>query len=221
MASLVSSRGKTIGFDGDGFNAAAMPPTLTKAQLQLAIQYIEETAEEWVDIYEEQRNVFSAVIGILGTKALDIYSRYKKNPHKHHAASRFPDLQLRGKTKRPRYCLESKGSTRPWQIQAHYDHAGWYLVWRYFVDPTRKLVRGKGVVVWRVDTVPLKKSDWVYQKSRARSGAGGRTHTFGVQTPKQKIAPTWVSFQLPGFELQGGQPARIPKPSKRRGRRRA
>ena len=40
-------------------------------------------------------------------------------------------------------------------IQSHYDHAGWYIVWRYLVDPTETIERGKPVIVWHVDIVFL------------------------------------------------------------------
>lgn len=32
--------------------------------------------------------------------------------------------------------LESKASKWVWAIQSHYDHPGWYIVWRYLVDQT-------------------------------------------------------------------------------------
>jgi len=89
-------------------------------------------------------NVFSAVVGILGTKALDLHSVYEKVKHTGLAQTRFPDLCLRGCNPRQssRHCLESKGSKRPWEIQSHYDHEGWYVIWRYLVDPTESIDAG-------------------------------------------------------------------------------
>ena len=49
-----------------------LPPGLTVAAIGKAIEYIEKKARDLAELYEEQANVFSAVIGILGTQALDI-----------------------------------------------------------------------------------------------------------------------------------------------------
>jgi hypothetical protein len=46
---------------------------------------------------------------------------------------------------------------------------------------------GKPVVIWRVDTAFLQKDDWKYEASTARQGRGGRTHTFGLREPAQKL----------------------------------
>ena len=141
-----------------------------------------------VDIYYEQMNVFSAIVGIFGTRALDSVSNYEKHRHADTAQQRFPDLCRRGcGSGDPRNCLESKGSKRPWAIQSHYDHPGWYIVWRYLVDPTESLEAGKPCVVWRVDVVFLEKSDWKYEKSTAGEAGGGRTHTFGVKNAAKKL----------------------------------
>jgi hypothetical protein len=58
------------------------------------------------------------------------------------------------------HALESKGSTRPWALQSHYNHAGWYIVWRYAIGPTKRLKPGRSVAVWRVDIPFLQESDW-------------------------------------------------------------
>lgn len=169
----------------DDFCDVALPKGLEKAAIRKAVEYIERQAAEWVDIYLEQQNIFSAVIGILGTKALDAFSAYEKHRHTDMAQQRFPDLRLRGSGPRPKpeVSLESKGSKRPWAIQSHYDHPGWYVVWRYLVDLTGSIEAGKQVLIWRVDVVFLKKDDWKYEKSSAGSAGGGRTHTFGVKEP--------------------------------------
>jgi hypothetical protein len=71
-------------------------------------------------------------------------SPYKKHKHPDIAQQRFPDLSLRGRLKpAPEQALESKASTRPWALQSHYNHPGWYIVWRYTVDQTRRLKRAK------------------------------------------------------------------------------
>jgi hypothetical protein len=56
------------------------PPDLKPIHVRKAVAYIEREAREFVDLYIEQPNVFSAIVGILGTKALDAVSPYEKNP---------------------------------------------------------------------------------------------------------------------------------------------
>src|SRR5579871_5370914 len=122
-----------MAIESDGFDRSVpLPPGLKIPHIRNAIDYIEERAEEFVDIYYEQANVFSGVIGIIGVKALASFSPYKKHKHPDVAQQRFPDLSLDGKLDPPpKQALESKGSTRPWALQSHYDHPGWYIVWRY------------------------------------------------------------------------------------------
>ena len=105
------------------------------------------------------------------------------------AQQRFPDLCRKGcaSPPKPNECLESKASKRPWAIQSHYDHPGWYIVWRYLVDTTESLGRRRPVIIGRVDVVFLEKTDWKYEKSSAGEGGGGRTHTFGVRNPAKKL----------------------------------
>jgi len=138
-----------------------LPHKLTLVDIRKAAEYMEKELAEFVDIYYEQANVFSAIVGILGTRALDQFSSYEKHRHKDIAQQRFPDLKRRGSgaSPAPGDSLESKGSKRPWQIQSHYDHPGWYIVWRYLVDTTESFERKKPVIIWRVDVVYLKKSD--------------------------------------------------------------
>ncbi len=166
-----------------------LPPGFDVASLRRAIEYVEDQLTDLVDIYEEQRNVFSAIVGIFGTKALDSFSNYEKHRHMHTAQQRFPDLAKRGSGQNPvpNHCLESKGSKRVWSIQSHYDHAGWYIVWRYLVDLTQTYEKGKSVVIWRVDIVFLEKEDWKYESSSAGKEGGGRTHTFGVKNVAAKL----------------------------------
>ena len=85
---------------------------------------------ELVDIYHEQMNVFSAIVGIFGTKALDSVSNYEKHRNVDTAQQRFPDLRRRGSSPNPipNDSLESKASKRAWALQSHFDHSGWYIV---------------------------------------------------------------------------------------------
>jgi hypothetical protein len=169
--------------------SVALPKGLEIGAIRRAIDYIERELADLVELYFEQANVFSALVGMFGTKALDSVSNYEKHRHSHTAQQRFPDLRRRGCDIRlnSRDCLESKGSKRPWAIQSHYDHPGWYIVWRYLVDPTETLEPGKPVIIWRVDVVFLEKTDWKYEKSGAGDTGGGRTHTFGVKSPSKKL----------------------------------
>jgi hypothetical protein len=144
------------------FNAnVPLPPGLTIAAIRKSIDYIEKELPDLVDLYFEQANIFSALVGIFGVRALDTFSVYEKSRHRDVAQQRFPDLKRRGSKTPPRakFALESKGSKRPWEIQSHYDHPGWYIVWRYLVDPTESIETGKPVIVWRVDIVFLTKND--------------------------------------------------------------
>jgi len=147
----------------DDFNHnVLLPPGLTTTAIQKAIDYIERGLVDMIDIYLEQANVFSALVGIFGVKALDATSVYEKNRHLDLAQQRFPDLRKKGSGPNPpaTLSLESKASKRAWALQSHYDHSGWYIVWRYLVDPTMSLESGKPVLIWRVDIAFLEKGDW-------------------------------------------------------------
>lgn len=186
---------------GNGFS---LPKGLTVTHIRKSIDYIERRAGEIVEIYHEQANVFSGIVGIFGVQALDRYSPYRKHKHPDIAQQRFPDLSLGGKLDPPpEQALESKGSTRPWAVQSHYDHPGWYIVWRYLVDPTKAIKRGREVVVWRVDVAFIHKDDWKYEGSGARQGSGGRTHTFGLRSPAERLRKA-AAFELAGVAIRGG-----------------
>jgi len=185
---------------------AKLPKNLTELHIRKAVEYVEKETAELVDLYYEQANVFSAIVGIMGVKALHAVSPYKKHKHPDVAQQRFPDLSLNGKlSPPPTEALESKGSTRPWAIQSHYDHPGWYVVWRYMVDPTESIKPGRPVVIWRVDVVFLEKSDWKYEGSKAGAEGGGRTHTFGVSNPATKLADA-APYVNKSVTLKGGKP---------------
>ena len=187
-----------------------LPPGLDVVAIRKAVDYIEREAGDLIDIYLEQANVFSAIVGILGTKALDSVSNYEKHRNADTAQQRFPDLKRRGAGDKPKpnECLESKGSKRPWAIQSHYDHAGWYIVWRYLVDPTESIEPGRPVVIWRVDVVFLEKTDWKYETSTASQGGGGRTHTFGVKNAAKKLKHAAV-YSRRDVKIKDGKP--VPK----------
>lgn len=196
-----------MAIESNGFDRSVpLPPGLKVSHIRNAVGYIEERADDFIDVYYEQANVFSGLIGIIGVRALHSLSPYKRHKHPDVAQQRFPDLSLDGRLDPPaRQALESKGSTRPWALQSHYDHPGWYIVWRYAIDPTKRMKRGRAVLIWRVDVPFIRKEDWKYETSKATQGRGGRTHTFGIANPKDKLEKAIV-YQAPGVVLYRGKP---------------
>lgn len=193
--------------------SVSLPPGLTIVAIKKAIEYVERELVDLVEVYYEQANAFSGLVGIFGTRALDSVSTYEKHRHIDTAQQRFPDLRRRGAGPHPtpNESLESKGSKRAWAIQSHYDHPGWYIVWRYLIDPTESLESGKPVIIWRVDVVFLEKSDWKYEKSSAGEAGGGRTHTFGVKCLSKKLAGKAV-YRRKDVIIRDGKP--IPRNEK-------
>lgn len=149
-------------------------------------------------------------MGIYGTRDLDSVSNYEKHRNIDTAQQRFPDLKRRGSGPKPKpnECLESEASKRTWAIQSHYDHPGWYIIWRYLIDPTESIESGKPVIIWRVDVLFLGKSDWKYEKSGAGEAGGGRTHTFGVKNPAQRLKGRAV-YSRRDVHIRDGKP--VPK----------
>ena len=196
--------------DAEGFDPSVpRPPKLQIAHLRAAIEHVEDRATEFIDVYLEQANVFSAVVGIMAVQALDSVSPYKKHKHPDVAQQRFPDLSLRGRlSPPPNEALESKASKRNWALQSHYDHPGWYVVWRYKIDLTRRMKKGKQVAIWRVDLPYLEKEDWKYEKSSAGESGGGRTHTFGVKKPSTRLKDS-IIYQAPGIKWAAGSPSLV------------
>jgi hypothetical protein len=188
-------------------SAAALPRDLTTGHIFKAVDYVERTATDFIDLYYEQKNIFSAVVGILGAKALDQFSPWERVPHHHEMQQRFPDLRHRkgGKKPKPDDCLESKGSSRPWAVQAHYDHPGWYVIWRYLVDETGSIEPDRRVILWRVDVAFLEKADWKYEGSSAGKTGGGRTHTFGLKEPRSYLKNAGV-YCRKDIVLKAGKP---------------
>lgn len=194
---------RTEGFDP----GVELPPGLELAHIRRAVQYIQRELDDFVDIYYEQANLFSALVGIYGARALDKLSPYEKRRHVDAAQQRFPDLKRRGSREPPppQHCLESKASKRPWALQSHFDHAGWYIVWRYLIHPTRSLEPDTSVVLWRVEVAFLGKGDWKYERSSAGEAGGGRTHTFGVRNPATKFRDRGV-YVRSDVKLIAGKP---------------
>ena len=184
-----------------------LPSGLTVGAIRRSIQYIERELSELVEIYHEQMNVFSAIVGIFGVRVLDSVSNYEKHRNIDTAQQRFPDLQRRGSGPHPtpNDSLESKASKRPWALQSHFDHPGWYIVWRYLVDPTETLETDKPVIIWRVDAAFIEKSEWKYESSRAGSAGGGRTHTFRLHRPATRLRGKAV-YRRGDVTLVGGKP---------------
>src|SRR3970040_1636428 len=96
----------------DFSQSVALPPGLTVTAIRRAIEYVERELGDLVEIYVEQANVFSALVGSDGPKALARHSVYKKSRHLDLAQQRFPDLRRKGSAQNPppTESLESKAS---------------------------------------------------------------------------------------------------------------
>lgn len=187
----------------------SLPKRLEVVHIERAVEYIERETSELVELYHEQANMFSGVVGIFGARALAAFSPYKKHKHPDVAQQRFPDLSLGGRLNPPpEEALESKASIRPWAVQSHYDHPGWYIVWRYMIDVTRTVKPQREVVIWRVDVAFLQRDDWKYEGSTAGPTGGGRTHTFGLRQPAARLRNA-AAYHLPGIAVKGGRPVLI------------
>jgi hypothetical protein len=187
--------------------AVALPRGLTIPAINKTIAYIERELAELIDIYFDQANLFSALVSNFAIRGLNANSEYERHRHADLAQQRFPDLKRRGSgtPPGPQDSLECKASKRPWELQSHYDHAGWYMVWRYLVDPTCSWEPGHPLIVWRVDCVFLAKDDWKYEGSKAGATGGGRTHTFGLKSARAKLNGKAV-YQRADTILSGGKP---------------
>lgn len=76
----------------DSDTSVPLPPGLSLVAIRKAVDYLERQLADLVDIYYEQANVFSAIVGIFGTKALDSVSNYEKHRNLDTAQQRFPTL---------------------------------------------------------------------------------------------------------------------------------
>jgi hypothetical protein len=184
-----------------------LPRSLNGSMIARAVESTEVKSSDVVEVFYEQRNAFSTIVGIYGAKALASLSPFEPNPHRYRMQGAFPDLRRRGSRGDPPApvdCLESKASIRPWAVQAHYDHDGWYVIWRYLVDESLTIT-GRPVVVWRVHVAFINKVDWKYEGSTASAAGGGRTHTFGVREPAKKFGSAAV-YERTDIVLLGGKP---------------
>ena len=188
-------------------SGVSRPPGLSIAAVRSTVDYLERELADLVEIYHEQKNLFSGLVSIYATRGLDSVSNYEKHRNLDTAQQKFPDLKRRGSGQNPsaQESLECKASIRPWQLQSHYDHPGWYVVWRYLVDTTETYEEGKPVIVWRIDLAYLEQSDWKYESSRAGPSGGGRTETFGLRLPATKLRGKAV-YQRGDVVLVGGKP---------------
>jgi hypothetical protein len=61
------------------------------------------------------------------------------------------------------------------------------------------------VVIWPVDVAFFDKADCKSEAGTAGAGRGGRTHTFGIASPAEKLkdCAAWV---FDSIELKGGKP---------------
>jgi hypothetical protein len=81
--------------DSEGFDRSVpLPPELKVSHIRKAVDYIENETSELVEVYFEQANVFSCLVGIFGVRALHALSPYKKHKHPDVAQQRFPTCRL-------------------------------------------------------------------------------------------------------------------------------
>jgi hypothetical protein len=77
-----------------GFNPQVpLPKDLTIGHIARAIDYIEKELTELIDIYHEQANVFSGIVGIYGAKALHNFSAVRKAQAPGHCAAALPGFE--------------------------------------------------------------------------------------------------------------------------------
>jgi hypothetical protein len=90
-----------MALQADGFNrSVALPPELKITHIREAIEHVENRATELIDIYLEQANVFSGIVGIFGVQALHALSPYKSTniPTLHSNASLIFHCEETGST---------------------------------------------------------------------------------------------------------------------------
>lgn len=101
---------------GDFEGAVPLPPGFGGvAVIRRAIEYMERELADFVDIYYEQANVFSAIVGILGTKALDSFSNWKSFPTNTKPSSVSPTCAggAAAMLRNPRIVLKAKPASVP------------------------------------------------------------------------------------------------------------
>jgi hypothetical protein len=72
------------------------------------------------------------------------------------------------------------------------------------VDPTCSLEAKRPVIIWRVEVLFVEKGDWKYEGSTAGTGGGGRTHTFGLSHPAEKLKDKAV-YERADVKVSGGK----------------
>lgn len=77
---------RTSDFD----TAVPLPPGLEVAAIRRAIDYMEKELADLVEIYHEQANVFSAIVGIYGTRALHFRQQLRKTQTYRHRPATLP-----------------------------------------------------------------------------------------------------------------------------------
>jgi hypothetical protein len=193
---MVSRKRSQSWFD----NSVQLPPGFGGVgSIRKAIDYMERELADLSEIYFEQANVFSALVGIFGTKALDSVSNYEKSRHSYTAQQRFPDLCRRGCHTPPESedCLESKASKRrgpfnlittilggtsygvisliqpnPWNAASRLSFGVWTLsIWR---RPTGNTKRAVQVRVAAGEPTPLE-SKILQQSSTEKLSTGDLT----------------------------------------------
>jgi len=186
---------------------SVLPPGLDPKAVCPCVRYVQNHLTDFPPVVYRKPKLLNAIVRILGKRALARYSEYETIHPTQSALRMFLGLRHcgAGNNPSPNESLESKASKRPWAIQSHYDHPGWYIVWRYLVDDTQSLEAGRPVIIWRVDVVFLEKRDWKYEKSRAGDAGGGRTHTFGVKNPAQKLKHAAV-YRRRDVAIKDGKP---------------
>ena len=84
-----------MALDAEGFDRKIpLPPDLKISHIRKAVEYIEREATELTEVYFEQANVFSGLVGIFGVRALHSLSPYKKHKHPDVAQQSFLDVSL-------------------------------------------------------------------------------------------------------------------------------
>ena len=76
-------------------------PSLNVGHLARVIASVEHEVDQFVEVYFEQANVFSALVGIFAARAFSSLTVYEKPRHTDLARQRFPDLKRRGSTDLP------------------------------------------------------------------------------------------------------------------------
>ncbi len=133
-----------------------LPRATINPMIARAVDYVETQTADLIDLYLEQANVFSAIVGISGVKGLHAVSPFKKHKHPDVAQQRFPDLSLDGRLNPPpEQALESKG-VREHGLSSLITIilAGHCLALPSLTRP-RSIKPGRPVVIWRVDVAFL------------------------------------------------------------------